>query len=115
VSDKFANKASKKLAITLNSGDVITSNLSGQAGDFHLLAIPAPSPNQSGDIEFFVGKSLENSVLYYISYPNARGECYVDVNIATDSNSDSVVDNDHDFNCNQLSLQKYQARYDGVV
>jgi len=115
VSDKFANKASKKLAITLNSGDVITSNLSGQAGDFHLLAIPAPSPNQSGDIEFFVGKSLENSVLYYISYPNARGECYVDVNIAADSNSDSVVDNDHDFNCNQLSLQKYQARYDGVV
>jgi len=108
VSDKFANKASKKLAITLRSGDVIT-------GDFHILAIPSPSPNQSGDIEFFVGKSLDNSILYYISYPNARGECYIDADITADGNGDGVVDNDHDFNCNQLSLQKYQARYDGVI
>ena len=108
MSDKFANKASKKLAITLNSGDVVT-------GDFHILAIPAPSPTQSGDIEFFVGKSLDNSILYYILYPNTRGQCYVDVDITVDSNGDGIPDNDHDFNCNQLSLQKYQPKYDGVT
>jgi hypothetical protein len=72
VSDKFANQASKKLALNLSSGDVTTPLKPGQAGDFHILAIPAPSPNQSGIIEFFVGKNLENSILYYISYPNIR-------------------------------------------
>jgi len=65
VSDKFANTASKKIAITLEGSGVMT-------GDFHVLSIPSPSPNQSGDLEFFVGKSLENAILYYIKYPNSR-------------------------------------------
>ncbi|MBU0626968.1 hypothetical protein KKG31_00180 [Patescibacteria group bacterium] len=79
-----------------------------------MLAIPEPSI--SGDIiDLFVGKNLDNAILYYVTYDNVRGECYIDADIEVDTNEDGVFDNDHDFNCNQLYLQKYQAKYDGIV
>lgn len=108
VSDKYANSASKKLAIILDEDEISTWE------DFHMLSIPKLSNNWD-NLDLFVGKSLDNAILYYISYDNARGECYVDTDIEYDSDVDGVLDNDHDFSCNQLHLQQYKANYEWVV
>jgi hypothetical protein len=51
----------------------------------------------------------------YIAYDDSRGTCYVDTDIAFDSNGDGVKDNDKDFLCNELYLKKYEPRYESVV
>ncbi|MEI8091770.1 MAG: hypothetical protein WCG98_06210 [bacterium] len=80
VTDKFANSASKKWALTL-----LTGNTTGE--DFHILSIPKVSMSSKG-IDFFVGKNLDNSILFYIKYDFSRGNCYVDADLSVDSNND---------------------------
>ncbi|MHA1692049.1 MAG: hypothetical protein ACTSU7_10490 [Candidatus Heimdallarchaeaceae archaeon] len=90
MSDRFANTASKKLAITLEKSDSTESAEDGSGNNgvgFHMLAIPEPSI--SGDqIDLFVGKNLDNAILYYVTYDNPRGECYIDVDIMVDTDED---------------------------
>jgi hypothetical protein len=57
VMDKYANSANKKWVISLSSGQTVQ--------DFHILSIPKASSSIHG-IEFFVGKNLDNSILFYI-------------------------------------------------
>ena len=57
VTDEYANSANKKWVVSLSSGDVMQ--------DFHVLSIPKASSSSQG-IEFFVGKNLDNSILFYI-------------------------------------------------
>ena len=60
VVDQYANIANKRWTLTTETG-------ANNAGDFHILSIPAVSI--AGDsIDFFVGKNLNNSILYYITY-----------------------------------------------
>ncbi len=107
VVDKYANLADKKRTITLTSGE-------NNATDFHILSIPAVSLS-SWSIDFFVGKNLNNSILMYIKYDDSRWTCYVDTDIAFDSNGDTVKDNDKDFLCNELYLDIYEPKYESVV
>jgi hypothetical protein len=62
-------------------------------------------------MEIFVGKNLDNSILFYIKYDFSRGTCYVDTDLSMDSDADGVKDNDKDFACNQLYLKKYEPKY----
>lgn len=107
VTDNFANAASKKRTLTMTTG---TAN----AGDFHILSIPAVSIT-NGNIDFFVGKNLNNAILMYIKYDNSKGTCYVDTDIAFDSDNDAVKENDKDFLCNDLYLKTYEPKYESVV
>lgn len=107
VTDTYANMADKKRTITLTSGQ-------NNADDFHILSIPSVSIS-SGGIDFFVGKNLNNSILMYIKYDNSRWTCYVDTDIAFDSDGDTTKDNDKDFLCNELYLKVYEPKYESVV
>ncbi len=107
VTDNYANMANKKWTLTMTTG---TAN----AGDFHILSIPKVSITD-GAIDFFVGKNLKNSILYYIKYDNAQGTCYVDTDIAFDSDGDAAKENDKDFMCNELYLQQYEPKYESVI
>lgn len=108
VTDIYANMANKKRALNLMTGE--TNN----AGDFHILSIPKVSIT-SGAIDFFVGKNLNNSLLLYIKYDDSRGTCYVDTDIAFDSDGDGIKDNDKDFLCNTLYLKTYEPKYESVI
>jgi len=62
-------------------------------------------------MEFFVGKNLNNSILFYVLYDFSRGSCYVDADLSVDSNGDGNVEGDSDFSCNELYLQTYEPKY----
>jgi hypothetical protein len=107
VTDNYANVANKKWTLNMTTG---TAN----AGDFHILSIPKVSITDA-TIDFFVGKNLKNSILYYIKYDNLQGTCYVDTDIAFDSDGDAAKENDKDFMCNELYLQQYEPKYESVI
>lgn len=107
VTDKFANMADKRRTLNLTTG---IANM----GDFHILSIPKVSIS-SGLIDFFVGKNLDNTILYYIKYDDSKWICYVDTDIAFDSDGDTTKDNDKDFLCNEVHLQKYEPKYESVI
>ena len=107
VTDTYANMANKKRTLALTTGQA-------NEGDFHILSIPKVSIS-SGGIDFFVGKNLNNSILFYVKYDDSRGTCYVDTDIAFDSNGDGIKDNDKDFLCNQLYLKAYEPKYESIV
>lgn len=107
VTDQYANVADKRWVVNLSTW---TTNLP----DFHILSIPKASIT-SGMIDFFVGKNLNNSILWYIKYDDSRGNCYGDADIAFDSDADAIKDNDKDFLCNALHLQTYEPKYESVV
>lgn len=107
VTDTYANMADKRRTLNLTTW---TANV----GDFHILSIPKASI-ASGVIDFFVGKNLNNSILLYIKYDDSRGTCYVDTDIAFDSDGDGTKNNDKDFLCNELYLKTYEPKYESVV
>ncbi len=107
VTDKYANMSDKRRVLDLTTGQA-------NAGDFHILSIPKVSL-ASGAIDFFVGKNLKNSILMYIKYDDSRGTCYVDTDIAFDSNGDMLKENDKDFLCNELYLKTYEPKYESVI
>lgn len=107
VADKYANEADKRRTLTMTTG---TKNM----WDFHILSIPAVSI-ANGAVDFYVGKNLDNSILFYIAYDDSKWTCYVDADIAFDSNSDATKDNDKDFLCNELYLKKYEPKYESVI
>lgn len=105
--DEYANAASKRWTL-------ITTTGAANVKDFHILSIPAVSI-ANNSINFFVGKNLKNSILFYIQYDDAKWTCYVDTDIAHDSDGDGIKDNDKDFLCNELYLKKYEPKYESVV
>lgn len=107
VTDKYANIADKRWTLNLVTG---TMNM----GDFHILSVPKVSIT-SGSVDFFVGKNLDNTILFYIKYDDSKWTCYVDTDIAFDSDSDTVKENDKDFLCNEVFLKKYEPKYESVI
>ncbi|HRX64256.1 MAG TPA: hypothetical protein P5060_04080, partial [Candidatus Absconditabacterales bacterium] len=115
IKDKYANEANKRRALTLTGIEISsgTKTTSGEyinyTGDFKLLSIPANQTNGSGEIEIFVGKSLENSILFYLMYndPDQNKECYVDLDISDQ--------NEKDFYCNELFFTKFDPKYESNV
>jgi len=108
VVDTYANVADKRWTLTLTTW--VTNGW-----DFHVLSIPAVSFAQDA-MEFFVGKNLDNSILFYIHYDMSEWMCYVDTDISSDGeDNDGIKDNDKDFLCNELYLKKYVPKYESVV
>ena len=108
VKDKHANSALKRRVVEL-TGTYFTES-------FYIQSIPETTFNDD-KMEIFVGKNLDNSVLFNVHFNNQDNalDCYVDADIARDSDEDGIADQDRDFNCNQLHMEPYEARYDAAV
>ncbi|HKL44223.1 MAG TPA: PKD domain-containing protein [Candidatus Absconditabacterales bacterium] len=104
ISDKYANQATKKRALTLTGIEISTGEYVNYTGDFKLLSIPKSQTNEDDSIEIMVGKNLDNSILFYILYENPENdkECYVDLDISDDT--------EKDFYCNQLFFTKFDPK-----
>jgi hypothetical protein len=75
--DKNANSATQRRPL----------NIQANTDLLNILSIPETSTiNELPEI--FVGKNLDNAVLFYIKYNNPSGVCYVDANIRIDSSKD---------------------------
>ena len=64
--------------------------------------------------EVFLSKAMNNSLLMYINNDNDE-TCYVDTDIATDSDWDAKADNDKDIMCNKLAKILYQPDYETAI
>lgn len=104
ISDKYANQATKKRALTLTGIEISTGEYVNYTWDFKLLSIPKSQTNEDDSIEIMVGKNLDNSILFYILYENPENdkECYVDLDISDDT--------EKDFYCNQLFFTKFDPK-----
>lgn len=107
VTDNYANVANKKRVLSMSTWVM-------NAWDFHILSIPSVSITNDV-IDFYVWKNLNNTLLMYIKYDNSQWTCYIDSDIAFDSDNDTVKDNDKDALCNELYLKKYEAKYESVM
>ena len=64
--------------------------------------------------EVFLAKNMNNTLLMYINSEN-EWTCYVDTDIATDSDWDWKTDNDIDLPCNKIAKIKYEPDYENVI
>jgi len=102
--DKNANSATQRRPLDIQEN----KNL------LNILSIPEVSTiNELPEI--FVGKNLNNSILFYIKYDNTTGVCYVDSDIKQDSDKDGNTEQDKDFMCNQIHLQAYGSNYENIT
>lgn len=79
----------------------------------HMITIPETSFTNATP-EIYVSKSMNNSILFYLSYEGA-GTCFIDVDISQDSNQDGKTDNDQDIPCNTLHLQTYDPKFESTI
>jgi len=63
--------------------------------------------------EIFLSKTMKNTLIMYINNEN-WGTCYVDTEIAIDSDWDWKTDNDMDIMCNKLAKIKYEPEYESA-
>ena len=107
VIDQNANVASRDWDVS------ITENTSNNP--FDILSLPEINSTNSGRKELFVGRNLDNSILYYIKNNNPWTTCYIDWDIRNDINEDGNPWNDKDNNCNELILKEYEPQYRHTV
>ena len=104
VIDKNANSAAQRRPINIDENKKL----------LNILSIPETSTiNDSSEI--FVGKNLDNAVLFYIKYANPTGVCYVDINIKQDSDNDGNKEQDKDFICNEIHLESFWSNYENIT
>lgn len=102
--DKNANIAAQRRPLDIQEN----------SGLLNVLSIPEVST--INDVaEIFVGKNLDNAVLFYIKYNNPTGICYVDTNIQIDSDKDGNKEQDKDFLCNEIYLESYGSNYENII
>ena len=63
--------------------------------------------------EIFLSKTMKNTLIMYINNENWE-LCYVDTEIAIDSDWDWKSDNDKDIMCNKLAKIKYEPEYESA-
>jgi hypothetical protein len=79
----------------------------------NMITIPETTVNNS-NLEIFLSKVMNNTLLMYIN--NESWEtCYVDTDIATDSDWDWKSDNDTDIQCNKMAKIKYEPDYESAI
>ena len=64
--------------------------------------------------EIFLSSVMDNTIIMYLSHEN-WDNCYIDIDISTDSNWDGVADNDADIACNTLAKITYEPNYENSV
>lgn len=65
-------------------------------------------------IEVILARNMNNTLLLYLS-DTTWWTCYVDTDIATDSDWDWKVDNDMDVLCNKMAKIKYEPEYENTI
>ena len=79
----------------------------------NMITIPETTVNNS-NLEIFLSKVMNNTLLMYINNENWE-TCYVDTDIATDSDWDWKSDNDMDIQCNKMAKIKYEPDYESAI
>ena len=64
--------------------------------------------------EVFLSKDMKDSLVLYINNEN-WGRCYVDTDIATDSDWDWDKEHDSDVECNKIAKIKYEPNYESSI
>jgi hypothetical protein len=64
--------------------------------------------------EVFLSKVMKDSLVLYINNEN-WGRCYVDTDIATDSDWDWDKEHDSDVECNKIAKIKYEPNYESSI
>lgn len=83
------------------------------APGINIISIPEMTQTNS-NMEVFLSKVMNSTLLMYIS--NETWEtCYVDTDIATDSDWDGKTDNDLDVACNTLAKIVYEPNYESAI
>lgn len=104
VVDKNANSAAQRRPLDIQENKEL----------LNILSIPEASTiNEIPEI--FVGKNLDNAILFYIKYNNPTGVCYIDANIEQDSDKDGNKEQDKDFLCNDIHLESYGSNYENIT
>lgn len=104
ITDKYANKASKRRTVDIQTWTFVEPVL---------LTIPKASKTNWTE-EIFVGKNLDNTVLFYV-ISDKQNKCFIDIDSKLDSDGDKIADNDTDFLCNQLYYKKYDQKYESII
>lgn len=101
VEDEYWNKKTKR--------DTITIWTWSDNEYFDILSVPN-TYMVSWDYNIDVGSVLDNSILYYIDQ-KFKWDCFVDIDISTDTDDDGNAENDVDLVCNTIWLIKYTPKF----
>ena len=111
VKDKNGNEATNTLKVEIPKTRKVTPIASG----IFLISLPEAQFNDAKLPEIFVGKQLNNEVLFYIKTDETIKSCFVDSDITFDSNHDGDPKNDKDFSCNKINTQAYTPNFESVI
>lgn len=111
VKDKNGNEATNTLKVEIPKIRKVTPIASG----IFLISLPEAQFNDAKLPEIFVGKQLNNEVLFYIKTDETIKSCFIDSDITFDSNHDGDPKNDKDFSCNKISTQAYTPNFESVI
>ena len=111
VKDDNGNEVETSLEVTVND----VTELKPLANGIFLVSLPEAEMSDWSLPEIFVGKQLNNEVLFYIKSDESISTCYIDSDITFDSNSDWDATNDKDFSCNRMSVQTYTPSYESAI
>jgi len=81
--DSNANEATAQLEVKVDSGSDFTSLTSG----LQIVSLPNIEKSDKGHLEIFVGRQLNNEVVFYLKTASRNDQCWVDTNILIDRDS----------------------------
>jgi len=79
----------------------------------NLITIPETTFNNNNP-EIFLSSVMNNTLLLYLSHENGS-KCFIDQDIAVDSDWDWRPDNDNDIWCNNLAKITYEPSYESII
>lgn len=111
VKDKNGNEATNTIKVEIPE----TRKATPLAPGMFLISLPEAQFNDANLPEIFVGKQLNNEVLFYLKTDESIKNCFIDSDISFDSNHDGDPKNDKDFGCNRISTQSYTPSFESVI
>ena len=109
--DSNANEATAQLEVKVDSGSDFTSLTTG----LQIISLPNIEKSDKGHLEIFVGRQLNNEVVFYLKTASRNDQCWVDTNILIDTNLDGTPDNDRDLSCNKILTQSYIPKSESII
>lgn len=109
--DIHGNEASTNLTLNLSEEQKLTAFGSW----LYLVTLPELQNTEEKLPEIFVGRQLNNEVLFYLKTDKKVKSCFIDSDISSDSNHDGNPKNDKDFACNRIIIQQYTPKFESIV
>lgn len=113
VSIYFKNKYGIEAKKTYEVKTPLNKNNGKIAPWVNMITIPETTFTNSTP-EIFLNKTMNNTLIMYINNDSWE-TCYVDTDIATDSDWDYKTDNDMDIMCNKMAKIKYEPEYENTI